>query len=66
MQEFIKYFEREKRGLWACVEKTELALPQGRIQVTAGTRFMLGSKFMGVELAKLLEDQFEKNKPHRP
>lgn len=30
--------------------------PQGRIQITPGSRFMRGTSFMGMELAKLLDD----------
>ena len=59
MHKFIKHFVREAPGVWTCTEPAELLLPQGRIQVTAGTRFTFGSKFMGVELARLLEEQHE-------
>jgi len=58
MQNFIKHFVREAPGVWSCVESAELFLPEGRIQVTPGTRFTRGTKFMGVEVAKLLEDQY--------
>jgi hypothetical protein len=39
-----------------CVKPTELVLPGGRIQVASGTRFTPGTRFMGVDLARLLED----------
>ena len=58
VENFIKHFAREGEGVWACVEPVELLLPSGRIQVTAGTRFTRGTVFMGVELAKLLDEQY--------
>jgi hypothetical protein len=61
VQNFIRHFIREGHGVWACVEPAELHLPQGRVQVAPGTRFTLGSMFMGVELAKLLEEQYAKD-----
>ena len=56
MEQFIKHFVREAPGIWSCVEPAELLLPEGRIQVTPGTRFTRGTMFMNVELAKLLDD----------
>ncbi len=50
---------RERQGVWSCVEPTELNLPEGRIQVTPGTRFTRGTKFMNVEIAKLLDDWYD-------
>ncbi|HZQ71929.1 MAG TPA: hypothetical protein VFB08_03360 [Burkholderiales bacterium] len=50
---------RERQGVWSCVEPTELDLPEGRIQVTPGTRFTRGTKFMNVEIAKLLDDWYD-------
>ena len=64
MHQFIKHFVREAPGVWTCIEAADLLLPQGRVQVTAGTRFTPGSKFMGVELARLLEEQYELDRRH--
>lgn len=60
MQKFIKHFRREGAGVWVCVEAATLDLPQGRVQVAAGTRFTLGTTFMNVELAKLLDDEYRR------
>ena len=54
MQQFIKHFRREEEGVWVCVAPATLDLPQGRVQVTAGSRFITGTMFMNVELAALL------------
>jgi hypothetical protein len=61
VERFIKHFRREGHGVWACVEFADLQMPHGRIQVAPGTRFTRGSLFMGVELAKLLDEQYEKD-----
>jgi len=43
-----------------------LTLPQGRVQVTAGSRFTRGTRFMNVEIAALLEEQYAKQHPSLP
>lgn len=63
MQEFARRFVREHNGAWRCVEPAELELPGGRIQVTVGTRFALGTSFMGVDVARLLEEHHALHKP---
>ena len=56
MRDLRKDFVRDRDGAWVCVQATELVLPSGRIQVAVGTRFTPGTRFMGVDLARLLED----------
>ena len=60
MEQFIKHFVRSAPGVWTCVSPASLELPGGRIQVTAGSTFTLGTKFMGVELARLLEEHYQR------
>lgn len=55
MQQFIKCFRREGAGVWTCVEPATLDLPQGRVQATPGTRFVVGTKYMNVDVARLLD-----------
>ena len=57
MENISKYFLRDRHGAWVCVERAQLHTPSGRIQVTPGSRFMPGTTFMGVDLAKWLDDQ---------
>jgi hypothetical protein len=57
MRDFIKSFVRESDGAWRCLEPAETTLPGGRIQVTPGSRFVRGTRFMGVDLAELLDEQ---------
>jgi hypothetical protein len=65
MQEFIKHFVRTPAGEWVCMSPVELKTPQGRIQVATGTRFTRGTTFMGVEIARLLDEQEEKDRAQR-
>ena len=62
MQNFIKHFRREGEGVWVCVEPATLMLPEGRVQVAPGTRFTLGTMFMNVELAALLDAEYMRSK----
>lgn len=57
MQNFIKHFERTPAGEWVCVKAAELYTDQGRIQVPSGTRFQRGMLYMGLEIARLLDEQ---------
>jgi len=67
MQQFIKHFVRDKDGAWRCIEPAELVLPQGRVQVTRGSVFTRGTKFMNVDLAEMLDEQFETyRRPSKP
>jgi hypothetical protein len=59
LQDFIKHFVRDAFGAWRCIEPAELDLPQGRVQVTPGTVFTRGTKFMNVDLAEMLDKQYE-------
>ena len=60
---FVRKFVRENDGVWRCVEAGELVLPAGRIQVAIGTRFTRGTRFMGVDVAQLLDEHYERHKP---
>ena len=57
VENFIKHFRRDPLGVWICISPAEVMLPQGRIQVTVGSRFAKGTAFMNVDLAAALEAQ---------
>jgi hypothetical protein len=61
MQDFIKNFMRAEDGSWLCVAPADLRLAQGRVQVTPGSRFLPGTKFMNVDLAALLEEEYRRS-----
>ena len=46
--------------MWICEEAASIDLPQGRIQVTPGARFTIGTKFMNVEVARLLDEAYSR------
>ena len=58
----VEHFRQLKPGLWECVASGEYHLASGRIQVTPGLRFARGTTFMGVDLAKLLDEEYERNR----
>lgn len=57
MHKFYRCFRRNGYGVWICIAPGEIVLPQGRVQVTPGTMLTKGTRFMGVDLVKLLEEQ---------
>jgi hypothetical protein len=63
VQNFMRSFVREKDGAWLCVEAAELQLASGRIQVAVGTRFTRGTRYMGIDVAGLLEEHFQRERP---
>jgi hypothetical protein len=63
VQDFYRSFAREKDGAWLCTEPAELDLPSGRIQVAVGTRFTRGARYMGIDVARLLEEYDERIRP---
>ena len=65
MQQFIKNFQRRGPGIWACTTTATLDLPTGRIQVNPGMVFQAGEKFMNVDLARMLEEQYSKDQERR-
>jgi hypothetical protein len=59
MEEFIKHFVRERPGVWVCVAPATWEGPP-RVQVTPGTKFTVGTPFMGVDLAQRLEQHYRR------
>ena len=57
-KEFASHFCKNPDGSWTCTSHATLHCPAGRIQVTEGSRFYPGTKFMGFDLAEWLEEQF--------
>jgi hypothetical protein len=45
------------------VEAATLDLAQGRVQVNPGTRLTLGTRFMNIDLARMLDEQFSRSRP---
>ena len=50
-------YRRNADGSWTCVKAATLQGPNGRMQVSEGTTYRRGMLYMGVELAKWLDEQ---------
>ena len=55
-------FRRNAPGVWECVAEVALELPSGRIEVVRGTVFVRGTRFMNVDVAELLDEEYEKRR----
>lgn len=62
MQEFIKSFKQDPDGSWICVSEVEFHVQQGVIKVAVGSKFTLGTKFFGVDLAEWLNEQLHNDR----
>ena len=56
-QEVASAFYRNEDGSWICIDPVTLEHPQGRIQLTPGTLLRPGKTFMGVDIARWLDQQ---------
>jgi len=67
MRRFRTNFIREQEGVWRCSSPTTLLLPNGhKIEVAPGTVLTRGTSFMGVELARLLDDVHGRDSKPQP
>ena len=57
MDEFVDHFCKNADGSWTCMSAGTFNGPTGRIQVTPGSRFFVGTIFMGFDLAAWLDEQ---------
>jgi hypothetical protein len=65
VQNFIKCFVRDAQGAWRCIAPADVHLPSGRVQVTPGSVFAKGTRFMNVDLAALLDEQHARQQTQR-
>ena len=61
MKDFLKAFRRNPDGSWTCIAPTTFEGPNGRIQVTPGSTFAPGTRFMNVDLAAWLDERQREN-----
>ena len=59
MDEFVKDFCKAADGSWTCTSYATLTGPNGRIQVTQGSRFYPGTVFMGFDIASWLQEHLD-------
>ena len=55
-----EYFERIENGKWTCIKQIGFNTKRGRIDIGSGSTFTVGTNFMGVDLAFVLETQYQR------
>ena len=63
--DFVKHFCKNPDGSWTCMSHATLPCPKGRIHVTEGSRFYLGTHFMGFDIARWLDEQADGRAAYR-
>lgn len=61
MKKFVERFRKIRPGIWECVTHAEYDGPEGRIQVAAGSRVQRGTMFMGMDIARMLDEHEAQN-----
>jgi hypothetical protein len=59
-------FRQNADGSWSCVAPVTLDHPKGRVQVTPGTTFARGTRFMGIDVAEWLDQAIAQYAARRP
>ena len=60
--EFLNRFQRQPNGVWACTEPIKIDGPNGPIIIGQGASFEPGASFMGLDLAKELDQMATKHR----
>ena len=55
-----EHFERVAAGKWTCKEPIGFVTQRGRVDITPGSTFTVGTNFMGVDMAFLLDREYER------
>ena len=63
MDEFIKNFRQVRAGVWECHSAADIQTSSGRVQVTPGMVFTVGTKFMNADIARMLDEEYSRGKP---
>jgi hypothetical protein len=61
LKEFILSFRREAAGRWTCIAAAQIHLATGHIELAPGTHLVRGTRFMGIDLAEMLDRQYEQS-----
>ena len=60
--EFLIRFQRQPTGAWACTKPIQIDGPVGPVLIGHGTSFGPGDLFMGLDLAKELDQMAAKHR----
>jgi hypothetical protein len=56
-------FWRNEDGSWICIDPITIDHPRGRMQFSPGTTLTPGVPFMGIDMAKWLDEQLKRLSP---
>ena len=60
--QFLNRFQRQPNGEWACTKPIKINGPSGPLMIDEGTSFSPGALFMGLDLAKELDQMAAKHR----
>jgi hypothetical protein len=60
--QFLDRFQRQPDGAWVCTKSIKVNGPGGAIMIDEGTNFCPGALFMGLELARELDQMAAKHR----
>jgi hypothetical protein len=58
--QFLNRFQRQPNGEWACTKPIKVNGPSGPVMIDEGTSFRPGALFLGLDLAKELDQMAAK------
>jgi len=59
--QFLNRFQRQPNGAWACTKPIRVNGPSGPVMIDEGRNFIPGALFMGLDLAKELDQMAAKH-----
>ena len=59
--QFLNRFQRKSNGDWSCTKPIKVNGPSGPIMISEGTLFSPGALFMGLDLARELDQMAAKH-----
>ncbi len=60
--EFRKRFQCQGHGAWTCTKPIKIDAPEGPLMINQGASFSPGTLFMGIDLAKELDQIASKDR----
>ena len=64
--EFLNRFHHQPNGAWACTKPIKIDGPNGPIIIGQGASFEPGASFMGLDLAKELDQMAKRRSSPKP
>ena len=58
--DLAEHFERAGPGKWTCIKQIGFNTQRGRIDIAPETTLTVGTNFMGVDMAFLLDGEYER------